>query len=83
MKQQKVIRHPSSKLSPSLLANLLSENASELQGLFVVLVSNEGDYEIHVDSDMNYESLCVVAMMVQAFVLETMGGDDEDDEDAE
>jgi len=74
-----LIRHPSSKLTPELLINLLKE--VKLENLFVVAVNDDGDFEVHYTSDLSVEDLCVIAMLTQSASLEAINGQDDEDEE--
>ena len=74
-----LIRHPSSKLTPELLLNLLKN--AKLDHLYVVAVSEDGDYEVHYTSDMSVEELCVVNSLTIAATMEVINGYDEEDEE--
>lgn len=72
----KLIRHPNSKLTPSLLLSLLGD--VPIKHLFVVAISEEGDYEVHFTSDLSWEELAAISVMT-AHVAQ--GALDEDDEE--
>jgi len=72
-----LIRHPSSKLTPDLLVNLLKE--VKLDHLYVVAVNEDGDFEVHYTSDLSVEDLCVIAMLTHSASLEAINGNDEED----
>ena len=78
---KKLHRHPSAKLTPKTLIHLLVESVDELSGLFVVAVTNDGNYEVHMDSELTSADLCSIAVLIQGMSYEALFGEtDEEDE---